>query len=458
MNTAVDEYAPVLDGPIIRTFIKFLIPSLLGLIAMTSASLVDGIFIGNYVGVSALAAVNLIIPITTLMFGIGLMFSIGGSVRCGKYHGEQKTEAASAIFSKTLLFVSFYGFVIIALALIFERQLFSGLGAMPELFPVMSEYYRIIIPFLLPQLMTVVLYFFVRMDGAPNLAAAALIIGSVINVLLDYIFIAVYGWGLKGAAYATGLSQLFSLFVLMFYFTTAERMLDFRFRQSNWREVFHAAYNGISEFINEISGAIIAFIFNWMLIQRLGVNGVAAITVVNYLLMLGFMAFFAISDSIQVMVSQNYGAGNSQRIRAFMITAMITVTFLSAVFIGILLLYGDTLILMFVDDNSDETVALANSFMTFVWPLFLFVGFNMLVSGYLTAIHLPFQSGLIALCRSLVFPAGLLFLFYNVMTDYRFVAALPIAEAISFVLAIFISSHHTPAKVMQYSGVEAGQA
>jgi putative MATE family efflux protein len=458
VNTAINKGAPILDGPIIRTFIKFLIPSLLGLIAMTSASLVDGIFIGNFVGVTALAAVNLIIPITTLIFGIGLMFSIGGSVRCGKYHGEKKTEAASAIFSKTLLFVLLYGFVVIALALKFKNQLFSGLGATPELFPVMSEYYQIIVPFLLPQLITVVLYFFVRMDGAPNLAATALIVGSIINIVFDYIFIAVYGLGLKGAAYATGLSQLFSLFVLMFYFITADRMLSFQIRQSNWGEVFQAAYNGISEFINEISGAIIAFIFNWMLIQRLGVDGVAAITVVNYLLMLGFMSFFAISDSIQVMVSQNYGAANIQRIRAFMITAMITVTLLSAVLISILLLAGDSLILMFVDHKkSGETVALANSFIVYIWPLFLFVGFNMLVSGYLTAIHLPFQSGLVALCRSLIFPAGLLILFYLLMADYRFVAALAVAEAISFILAVVIFFRYTPAKALQYSYLELSQ-
>jgi Na+-driven multidrug efflux pump len=290
------------------------------------------------------------------------------------------------------------------------------------------------------------------MDGAPNLAATALIVGSIINIVFDYIFIAVYDWGLKGAAYATGLSQLFSLFVLMFYFITADRMLSFQIRQSNWGEVFQAAYNGISEFINEISGAIIAFIFNWMLIQRLGVDGVAAITVVNYLLMLGFMSFFAISDSIQVMVSQNYGAANIQRIRAFMITAMITVTLLSTVLISILLLAGDSLILMFVDHKkSGETVALANSFIVYIWPLFLFVGFNMLVSGYLTAIHLPFQSGLVALCRSLVFPAGLLILFYLLMADYRFVAALAVAEAISFILAVVIFFRYTPAKALQYS-------
>jgi Na+-driven multidrug efflux pump len=203
--TAGDSEGSVdaLDGGIAATFFKYLVPSLIGLIAMTSASLVDGIFIGNYVGVTALAAVNLIIPITALVFGIAMMLSIGGSVRAGKYLGENNVTAASAIFSKTLLSVAAYGLVIITLGLVLEQQLFAGLGATEALFPVMSEYYRVIMPFLFAQLIVIVLYFFIRLDGLPNLAAAALTIAAVVNIVLDYLFIVVYGWGLAGAAFAT---------------------------------------------------------------------------------------------------------------------------------------------------------------------------------------------------------------------------------------------------------------
>ena len=115
MSSASAKEHNALEGGIAPTFFKYLIPSLAGLIAMTSASLVDGIFIGNYVGVTALAAVNLIIPITALVFGIAMMLSVGGSVRAGKYLGEKNTAAASAIFSKTLLSVSVYGVVVIGL-------------------------------------------------------------------------------------------------------------------------------------------------------------------------------------------------------------------------------------------------------------------------------------------------------------------------------------------------------
>ncbi|MFT5332167.1 MAG: putative MATE family efflux protein [Halioglobus sp.] len=437
-----------LDGAIVPTFFKYLLPSLVGLIAMTSASLVDGIFIGNYVGITALAAVNLIIPITTVLFGVGMMLSIGGSMRAGKYLGEGNLAAASAIFSKTLMFVAFYGVIVISLGLVFESQLFTGVGATQELFPVMGEYYRIIMPFLFAQLIVIVQYFFIRLDGFPNLAAAALAIGSVLNIALDYLFIPVYGWGLTGAAFATGLSQAVPMFVMLVYFLRPERKLQFKLRQSNWKEVLQAAYNGISEFINEISGAIIAFIFNWMLIQRAGVSGVAAITVVNYLLYIGFMTFFAISDTSQVMISQNFGARKAERIRAFLKTASVIIALVSVILIALLTSSSEMLINLFVDeDNSIGTVAMANEFVTYVWPLFLFAGFNMLISGYLTAIHLPFESGLVALCRSLLFPAGFGVLLYYLLSDFRFVIALSIAEGLTFVLALVVFLRHRPARL-----------
>jgi Na+-driven multidrug efflux pump len=375
------------------------------------------------------------------------MLSIGGSVRAGKYLGEGKTAAASAIFSKTLLSIAVYGVAVIMLGLALEEQIFAGLGATPELFSPMSEYYRVIVPFLFAQLLTLVLYFFIRLDGMPNLAATALAIGAVVNIALDYLFIAVFGWGLAGAAFATGLSEVLPVLVMLIYFFRPERSLRFSLRQNNWREVFQAAYNGVSEFINAVSGAIIALILNWMLIQRAGVNGVAAITVVNYLLVLGFIIFFAISDTIQVMISQNFGAAKDDRIRGFLQIACCVIGVFSVAFIALLTTTSEPLVHLFVDEkNSTEMVELATELVSYVWPLFLFAGFNMLISGYLTAIHLPFQSGLVAASHSLIFPAGFLLLFYYLVSDHRFVAALPVAEGFTFVLALVIFLRHRPIK------------
>jgi putative MATE family efflux protein len=453
MNTKHKVDSNVLEGPIFPIFIKYMMPSLLGLIAMTSGSLVDGMFIGNYEGVTALAAVNLIIPITTLLFGVSMMISIGGSVRGGKYLGEENTPAASAIFSKTLMFMVVYGLIVIALGLVFEAEIFASLGADETLFPVMSQYYRIIFPFLFFQFIVIQIYFFIRLDGFPNLAALGLAIGAAVNISLDYLFIAVYDWGLTGAALATGISEVMSLAVMLFYFVHPERKISFGLQQKNWQEVFQAAYNGISEFINEVSGALIAFIFNWMLIQRAGVTGVAAITLVNYLLFIGFIAYFAISDSIQVIISQNFGAQKPARIRAFLRVAGMMISGVSVGIISLLIFGSESLIGLFIDVEKDsETLVLALEFVTYVWPVFIFAGFTMLISGYLTAVHLPFQSALVASCRSLIMPAGFLILFYMLLSDYRFVAAISAAEAISFMIAATLFAYHTPTKIIREQG------
>ena len=450
MSSASTKDSQALHGAIVPTFFRYLGLDVLGLIAMTSAMLVDGLFIGNYVGATALAAVNLIIPISTLLFGVGMMLSVGGSVRAGKYLGEGDQPAASAIFSKTLMVMALYGVAAISLALAFEEALFTGLGASGDLFEVMSEYYRIIMPFLLAQLIVLALYYFIRLDGYPNLVATALTIGALVNILLDYVFIGRFGWGLTGAALATGISQALPLPVMMIYWLKPDRRLRFAWRQSDWGEVFQAAYNGISEFINEVAGGIVVLILNWMLLQRIGVHGVAAMTLVNYAMLLGYMMFFAISDTTQVMISQNFGARNAGRMVAFLKTATGTIALLSAIVITVLLTAGEPIIRLFVDDrDSAATVAIASEFVTYIWPLFLFAGVNILLSGYLTAIHRPLQSGIVALCHSLILPAAFLALAYWLLSDQRFVVALPTAEAVTCVLALALFLRHLPAKAVR---------
>jgi Na+-driven multidrug efflux pump len=140
MNTDLSPDNDVLEGPAVPTSIRYTTPSLRGLIAMMFASLVDGMFIGNYEGVTALAVVNLIIPITILLFDVSMMISIGGSVRGGKYLEEKNTTAVSSIFSKILMLMIVYDLIVIALGFIFEVEIFASLGANKTLFPVLSEY------------------------------------------------------------------------------------------------------------------------------------------------------------------------------------------------------------------------------------------------------------------------------------------------------------------------------
>ena len=449
---------PALTGAIIPTFFYYVIPSVIGLVAITTASLVDGIFVGNYIGPEALAAITLLIPYFTLMFGIAIMLAIGGSVRAGFFIGANKPAAASAIFSKSLISTVFIAFVFALISLIFEQRIYQMLAAPPAMYDIMQQYFSIIRWVLIIQLLTMVLYYFVRADGHPLLATIALVSGALLNIALDFYFIAYLDLGLAGAAYATAIAQVIQLTILSGYFLSPQRTLVFSLRQTRWHEILQSAYNGVSEFINEISVGIIMLLLNWLLMTRAGIDGVAAFTIVNYFIFLSLMLSYGIADVLHLVVSQNLGANNPQRIRQFLFTASTTVLIIGALLVFGLMFWQDSMIGLFLSSDADSIATLASRLLMLIWPLFLVNGFNVILSCYLTAIDRPLPSASIAVSRSLILPACLLSGFYWLMqhwrppvldTDWAFLIALPLAEWLTFFLALTQAFRFRPQPLIQ---------
>lgn len=455
---ANDNENPALTGAVIPTFFFYVIPSILGLMALTTANLVDGIFVGNYVGSNGLAAITLLIPYFTFMFGIGLMLAIGGTVRAGKYLGEKNTAAASEIFSQSLISIFVFSVTSALLSLFIEKTIFEALAAPPTLYTTMQEYFTIIRWTLIVQLVGMVLYYFIRVDGHPILATTALVTGALLNILLDVYFIGYLSQGLAGAAYATGIAQIIQLIILCYYFLSPKRQLQFFLNVKNWKEILLSCYNGLSEFINEISAGIILLLLNWLLVARHGIDGVAAFTVINYLVFLSLMLSYGVADSLHLVVSQNYGARQLHRIRQFLLTAISTVLLIGFALVGGLLLFHDSIIGIFLDPNDNKVGILANQLTFVIWPLFIVNGANIIFSCYLTAIQKPLPSTAIAVSRSLLLPAGLLITLYwllpqlpsfSLATDSNdFLMALPIAEWSTFILAICLCLYFRPSKLL----------
>lgn len=435
---------PALTDSVLASFFRLWLPSLAGIMAMTTANIVDGIFIGNYVGARALAAVNLIIPFFGILFGVTFMLTMGGTVRAGKYIGEADTAAAGAIFSKTLLAVIGLVFLATFFGLLFEPYLLRALGGNDDVLLLMQIYFRIIMGFAWAHLLTVVMYFFVRVDGYPNLAAIALITGSAVNLVLDYLFIVHFQWGIAGAAWATGISQALPFLILCAYFFFPGRRLVLNPRQTQWRELFASAFNGLSEFINEISASIIALLLNWMFMIRLGVEGVAAITVVNYMMVIGLMMTFSIGDAEGIFISQNYGAGRLDRIRRFLLISIILALLISSISIWLLLCHTNMLVSAFLNAGDQDVVHLTVGLLRLFWPVFAVSGLSLVITSYLTALHLPVQSSIIALSRSLVLPVLLLLTFFHAFPRLPFILAIPLAEMTTFVLALFFLARYFP--------------
>lgn len=448
-GTAARRDDPILTGPLWPVFFRYALPSVAGLLALTTTNIVDGLFIGNFVGAEALAALNLLIPYFTVLFGLALALAIGGTVRAGKYLGEGNAEAASAIFSKCLTATLVIALAAALLCSLFHESLYRLLGAPAELYPLMSEYFLVIVWVMVAQVAGMLLYYFVRVDGFPVLATVALITGAAANILMDALLVGYLDYGLRGAALATGVAQVMQLAVLSVYVGARRRRLRFRLRQRDWGEVFKAGVNGISEWINEASVGLVMLLINWLLMTSQGVTGVAAFTVINYLIFLSLMVFYGIADAMHVLLSHNLGVGNARRIRAFMGCGAGVILGLGATLALAVWLQGGWLVRLFLDAGTDvATIELADRFLTILWPLFLINGLNLLLSVYLTAMHQPLPSSIVALSRSLVLPGLLLVLIATFLPEWPLLVALPLAEGLTFALAIALFLRFHPHRLV----------
>ncbi len=438
----------VTEDKISSVFFQYAIPSVLGMLAISSAGIIDGFFVGNYVGASGLAAINISLPIFSLLFGLSLMLAIGSSVVSGKLMGEGDTKSASTIFSKTLLCVSIFSIIICGILLFNIETILHLFGATQELTNIAIEYLSVMLLFL-PFLMTgIVLDYFVKVDNRPSLAFVALLLSAIINIILDWFLIVYLDKGIFGAALATGISQLALIFILLPHFFSKKATLKFVKPIGNYFQIVKAAGNGASDFVNETSVGITTLIFNYIMIKTFGVEGVAAFSIINYILWVGIMISFGVSDSLQPIISKNFGAKKPERIEGFLKLAIVCVIITGLIMVSLITLAPNELSNLFLGDSNEQTKIIVLGFAALVWPVFLFNGINLTISAYFTAIHKPIPSASIAVLRSLVLPVFFIFTLPLLFGTNGIFLAIPVAELFTFMVAIFLFKKMTPAKMM----------
>ena len=420
MNVTKDKVSSI--------FFKYSIPSVLGMLAISSASIVDGYFIGNYVGDLGLAAINISLPIFSLLFGLSLMLAIGGSVTSGKLIGEKDIKNASLIFTKTVICIIGFSFITCFLLFINIETILYLLGSTDDLIKISMEYMSILLIFLPFLMIGIVLDYFVRVDNRPNLAFIALLSSAVVHVLFGWILIVHLEKGIFGAALATGISELVLIIILLPHFFSEKGSLKFVKPIGNFIQIIKAAYNGASEFVNEISVGITILIFNY----------IAAFTIINYLLWIGIMISFGISDSLQPIISKNFGAKEDKRIEDFLKIAFLTTGFVGFLMIILILFIPEQLSNIFLEDSNFETKQIVLDFSKFIWIAFLFNGANLILSAYFTAVHKPLESIFIAISRSLIFPVIFIATLLFVFDKNGIFLAIAMAEAVTFIIAIIL--------------------
>lgn len=426
------------NAPIFGQFIRFSLPAVLGMLAISSAGIVDGLIVGNYVGAQALAAVTIVMPLFSLLIGIMVMLSVGSAVMGGKFLGEKRPDEASNVLGKTSAVITIITLVLTIIALLWPEPLVTLMGAKDEVLVDSVEYLQALawgFPFLG---LAILFMQFIRVDGKPGMSLLVMVSVTIANIVLDIALVVYFDMGLAGAAWATAISYALGFAFALVALTAKPSQLRFTLGSGSWNVVWRAAYNGISEFLSEASGGIVMLIFNWILMTQVGSSGVASFAIVNYLIMVGFMIFYGIAEGMGALFSVNFGAGKSQRVAQLLRYGLWTCFVIGVAFAMLIVFQGQVMVEVFAEDGDTETVALAVSIAMIVWPIFLFAGANVVITGYFTGLQKPALSAILAILRSLVLPIALIFGLLLALGYQGVFYALPVAEGITLLVALVL--------------------
>ncbi len=448
-HTATDD--KMINAPVWGQFVRFSVPSVLGMLAISSAAIVDGLIVGNFVGAEALAAVTIVMPLFSLLIGLTIMLSVGAAVMAGKMLGEANADAASGVLGKTSVVMLAMISVLTLVALLAPELMVQAMGAQGDLVP-LSALYLWALAWSFPFLgLAILLMQFLRIDGQPGYSLAAMVSITVVNIVLDIWLVVYADMGLAGAAWATGISYMVGALIALYAFVIKGSHLRFSLGQDSWLLVYRAALNGSSEFLNEASAGLVMLIFNWVLMTQVGSIGVASFAIVNYLLMVGLMVFYGIAEGLGALFSVNLGAQKADRIALLLHYGVMTCLVIGVMFALLIWFKADVLVGVFADGEDVETIALAVSIATIIWPVFLFNGANLIISGYFTGMQKPGLSATLAVLRSLALPVVFILTFFTLFGLGGIFYALPVAEVVTLCVALVMLKNYRPAALVSRS-------
>ncbi|MFI3298384.1 MAG: MATE family efflux transporter [Rikenellaceae bacterium] len=425
-------------APIGYLFRKYATPALTGLLIIGLLGIIDGAFVGNYVGSNALAALNICMPAYKTVTSLSLILGIGALTIIGTSLGQKDYAKANNALRTAFIAMSLMGLVISATLFIFMDEVLGFLGADSQIMGYARDYYSTLVPFFLVYPLWYLGDFTVKAMGRPYLSLGVMLTVVLLNILLDYVFLAHLEMGVAGAGLATGLSALVGVVSLMGFLFFSKGNMSLRKGKADFKLLPQMAYNGSSEGVSDISAGVAMLLFNRAMMEFYGADGVAALTAINYLQFIGITIFLGISDGIVPIISYNFGARNWRRI-----IKVVRYTFVVNFSIGLCFLLGilafsAQLTGMLFDTNQVSTSLLElASYGAKIWALaFLFNGTNILISAYFTAISSPFRSIVIALLRGMVFITVLIFSLPALFGTDTLWFTVPLSELLALLIAI----------------------
>lgn len=389
-----------------RKLFAFVLPPIAMMILTSVYTMVDGLFVSHYVGKLAFAAVNFVFPVIILMAGLGSMFGSGGTALVAKTLGQGAEKRAKRYFTQIIILATVLGTIMGAVGCIWLPEICRALGATPELLPDALTYGRILLAFLPCCILQWTFQSLLIAAEKPKLAFWLSVAGGATNIVLDAVFMAVYGWGVAGAAWATGVSQVVAGLVPVVYFLLPNKSL-LRFRRTRFqpRPMLQVCTNGASELVSSISGAFVGMLYNYQLIRYYGEDGVAAYGVVMYVAFFFIALFIGYDMGSTPLLAYHHGAENHAELKNLFrksISFVGTVGFTLAL---AAVIFAHPIAALFVGYDESLTRLTEHAFLVYGLS-FLLMGYNIFASGLFTAMNNGIISAVISLLRTFVFQAA----------------------------------------------------
>ena len=425
----------------IRMILQFSIPSIIAMLLQTVITITDGYFTGNYVGQNALAAINLGLPILYFYLGTGLCIGVGGSVISGRMLGANERKKSSEVFSQTVVAALIICVAISVIVFLLFTPILKILRADGNLSFYFTEYYRIML-FTYPLMVIGTIFgMFIRVDGKPQICMLVSLAGCILNGALDFFLVDIMRFGIQGSAVASLIVQLLTVLVQMFYFISRKTGIGFR-KFSFDREINkEMILNGSSEFIGEMASAISMFMFNYVLMKYVGAEGVAAFTILGFVVYGYSMICIGFGQGISPLVSRCWGAKEKETAYDFRKTTN-KMLFMIGLIIAIAFFVAGKQYAGLFGCNNKVADMVATGFKIYA-VTFLTMGYNVVNSMYFTSCGDAGSSAIISTLRGIVFLLGFTLVFPAILGMTGVWLTAPCSETLTAIIAVFLIRKQT---------------
>lgn len=416
--------------------LRFTLPSIVMMVFTSIYGVVDGLFVSNFAGKTAFASVNLVMPFVMILGGMGFMIGTGGTALVSKILGEGDPDTANRTFSMMVLFTLALGIVLSAAGIVFMRPVSRFLGATDAMMDDCVLYGRIVTGFTFAFMLQNVFQSFFIAAEKPKLGLKVTVAAGLANMVLDALFIAVFNWGVAGAAIATGLSQCVGgVLPLVYFLRPNSSLLRLSPTRLRLRPILAACGNGSSELMSNISSSVVSMLYNFQLMRLTGEDGVSAYGVLMYVQFIFISIYIGYSIGCAPVVSYHFGAQNHGELKNLLGKSVLLMGCTGVALTALAMALADLLSRLFVGYDAGLFALTSHAFRLFAWS-FLLAGFNIYASGFFTALNNGGISAAISFLRTLVFQSASVLILPIFLDVDGIWWAITVAEVFAFLISV----------------------